>query len=122
MNSILTDAFDAFVSLSASEHIPLYGLENALEEIRRKLKQESRWAVTTPGTERKQSWFHHLSRGYCFSSEPIEEIFQVMPARRQKVQTVLKKYWECTYLKKTLPNFYLESQNNRMPWGNWDLQ
>jgi 2-polyprenyl-3-methyl-5-hydroxy-6-metoxy-1,4-benzoquinol methylase len=122
MNSIPTETFDAVVSLSALEHIPLDQLGNALAEIRRTLKKDSRWAATTSGTERNKTWFHDPSSGYCFSSKYIEELFQATPHRIQEPATVLQKYRECKYLKDNLAKFYFKSDKNGMPWGRWDPQ
>ena len=97
LNFIETNAFDAVVSLSALEHIPLHCLGSALAEIRRTVKQDGRWAVTTSGTEKQQTWFHRPSRGYCFTSKSIEEIFQARPSRRQDASAVLQRYRQCAY-------------------------
>jgi SAM-dependent methyltransferase len=47
MPEIPADSFDAIVSLSSLEHIPLDSLKTAMSEIQRVLKPNARWAVTT---------------------------------------------------------------------------
>jgi len=83
MQEVMDNTFDAVVSLSAMEHIPYKSLQAALNEIKRVLKPDARWAVTTSGTEKDKTWFHEPSQGNCFSSTDLEKIFGAKPEGEQ---------------------------------------
>ena len=74
MPEIEDASFDAVVSLSALEHVPIDQLDGVITTISRVLKPSAEWAVTTSGTERSRSWYHESSQGYCFSVTDIEKI------------------------------------------------
>jgi ubiquinone/menaquinone biosynthesis C-methylase UbiE len=112
--------FDAIVSLSALEHIPLELLHSAVLEIRRVLKRDAKWAVTTSGTHVSSTWLHKPSQGYCFSVSDLESFFGAVSAYQQKPAQVLDQYIECNYLKDNLAEFYKKSGQYGMPWGKWD--
>ena len=114
------NAFDAVVSLSALEHIPLKVLQVALGEIKRVLKPGACWAVTTSGTEKAETWYHEPSQGNCFSRADIENIFGAIPRKDQSPHEILKKYQNNNYLKENLAKFYFKSGKYGMPWGKWD--
>jgi 2-polyprenyl-3-methyl-5-hydroxy-6-metoxy-1,4-benzoquinol methylase len=114
------NTFDAVVSLSAIEHIPLENLKKALKEIRRVLKTDARWAVTTSGTEKDKTWFHKPSQSNCFSSTDLEKIFGTISEGKQNPQEILQKYQNSGYLKENLAKFYFKSGKYGMPWGIWD--
>jgi ubiquinone/menaquinone biosynthesis C-methylase UbiE len=120
MPEIKTDTFDAVVSLSAIEHLPMERLEAALQEISRVLKPGSHWTMTTSGTEKNQSWFHEPSRGWCFSEKDLQHRLQAQPKEGQDPSAVLMQYQSCEYLRTHLADFYKRSGNLGMPWGRWD--
>jgi SAM-dependent methyltransferase len=120
MPEIPSQSFDAIVSLSALEHIPFEQLPQALSEIRRVLKQEARWAVTTSGTERKDTWYHAPSQGNCFSETDLQELFGARPFMAENAGSVLARYRNCSFLKEHLAPFYKRSGDNGMPWGKWN--
>lgn len=119
---IPSDSYDAVVSLSALEHIPMEQLPITVGEIRRMLKPTARWAVTTSGTEQAHRWFHEPSKGWCFSTHDLESIFGTSKlSNGQAIATeVLTHYRECEYLQGHIAQFYKRSGNNGMPWGKWD--
>jgi ubiquinone/menaquinone biosynthesis C-methylase UbiE len=122
MPEIGTGTFDAVVSLSAWEHIPSEALEPALREIRRVIKPEAEWAVTTSGTDKSSTWWHDPSQSFCYSTEDLEKRFSAEPAYPQQPATILEHYRKCGYLQDNLPSFYKRSDKNGMPWGHWDPQ
>jgi 2-polyprenyl-3-methyl-5-hydroxy-6-metoxy-1,4-benzoquinol methylase len=122
MPEIENASFDAVVSLSSLEHIPLEYLPAALAEIQRVLKPQAFRAITTSATGQCATWFHHPSKGYCFSTADLQKIFSSTPADNSDAETVLKKYRSCEYLKNNLATFYRLSGRNGMPWGQWRPQ
>jgi hypothetical protein len=114
------NTFDAVVSLSAIEHIPLETLKVAFGEIKRVIKPDAHWAVTTSGTEKSETWFHEPSQGNCFSSNDIEDTFGAIPKGTQNPIEILQKYQKNPYLKENLAKFYFKSGKYGMPWGKWD--
>jgi len=119
MPEIASETFDAVVSLSTVEHIPADLFKAALKEIRRVLKQDARWAITTSGTDQYSSWFHEPSQGWCFSTKDIQRHFNARLKRDQDLENVLMKYRSCTYLREHLARSYKLSGANGMPWGIW---
>lgn len=119
MPEVPANTFDAVVSLSALEHIPFEALQAALDEIKRVLKPSARWAVTTSGTEKAETWFHESSQGNCFSYADFENIFVARPEGEQNPAEILQKYQDCGYLKENLAKFYFKSGKYGMPWGKW---
>ncbi|AGY57856.1 class I SAM-dependent methyltransferase [Gloeobacter kilaueensis] len=115
-------SFDAVVSLSAIEHIPITSLSQALQEIHRIVKPQGYWAVTTSGTEQPATWLHEPSQGYCFSENDLVGFFGAIPACQQEPHKVLSNYHNCTYLKDNLAKFYKLSGKYGMPWGHWSPQ
>ena len=96
-------------------------LDNALAEIKRIVKPDAYWAVTTSGTEKSSTWFHEPSQGYCFSSADFEGRFGAVPSDNQEdASVILQKYQDCSYLKENLANFYKKSGKYGMPWGIWE--
>ena len=116
------DTFDAVVSLSALEHIPIDVLPLAMSEIDRIVKPNGQWAITTSGTNKGESWFHEPSKGYCFSESDFEKIFLAQNTNKIKADLIFNKYNNCAYLKDNLTSFYKKSGENGMPWGVWDPQ
>ncbi len=114
------NTFDAVVSLSAIEHIPLENLKTAFDEIKRVVKPNARWAVTTSGTEKSETWFHEPSQGNCFSSLDIGDIFEAISKGEQNPIEILQKYQNNSYLKENLAKFYFKSGKYGMPWGKWN--
>lgn len=118
---IVSNTYDAVVSLSALEHIPVDLLPQAWAEITRICKPDVKVAITTSATEQETSWFHHPSQGNCFSESDLETIFDARPdVSNMSANDMLGKYRSCTYLKDSLADFYNESGENGMPWGKWD--
>ncbi|NJK51867.1 MAG: methyltransferase domain-containing protein [Leptolyngbyaceae cyanobacterium SU_3_3] len=120
MPEIADASFDAVVSLSAWEHIPYDILGAALSEIRRVLKPDSKWAVTTSATEKSETWWHEPSQSNCFSVTDLENIFAARRSSSQEPENILEKYRHCQYLKDNLADFYRKSGKYGMPWGVWD--
>lgn len=120
LREIPAGSFDAVVSLSALEHIPIEHLGTALSEISRVLTSSASWAVTTSGTDRVTSWFHEPAQGWCYSEADLRSRFGAVSARDQDPAQVLERYRECTYLKDHLADFYRRGVNNGMPLGVWD--
>lgn len=117
---IASGSFDAAVSLSALEHIPLDMLNTAVAEIKRILKSNAECAVTTSATEKNETWFHYPSQGQCFSALDIERYFGAKPDSDQEPSEILEEYQNCQYLKDNLANFYKKSGKFGMPWGIWN--
>lgn len=117
---IASQTFDAVVSLSALEHIPWGDLDSAVQEIRRILKPDAFWAVTTSATERPETWFHEPAQAYCFSVADLQRIFGAHAGRNQNPEAILEKYRRCAYLRNHVAEFYKRSGRFGMPWGIWD--
>ena len=117
---IQNDSFDAVVSLSALEHIPLEELPAAIAEVERICKPGARWAVTTSASVTSDTWFHEPSQGYCFSTSALHNIFSATSDKKPNLSDLMKKYSHCSYLKNNLSEFYYKSGRNGMPWGQWD--
>lgn len=120
MPEVQDSTFDAVVSLSAIEHIPLEALKKSLREIKRVLKPDARWAVTTSATEQSKTCYHEPSQSNCFSSSDIEKIFEAIPKGEQNSLEILHKYRNNKYLRENLARFYYKSGRYGMPWGKWD--
>lgn len=117
---IASNSFDAVVSLSAIEHIPLDSLPRAWAEINRICKPDAKIAITTSATEQTTTWFHHPSQGYCFSETDLQLIFGAQPSQTDlKASEMIDKYRSCRFLKDNLAGFYRKSGANGMPWGKW---
>ena len=112
--------FDAVVSLSALEHIPADALRPSVAELKRLLKPEAIWAVTTSGTERSNTWWHEPSRGFCFSETDLADLFGASAKRQMHPEKILGKYKKNVYLRNHLASFYKKSGNNGIPWGKWN--
>lgn len=122
MPEIASGTFDAVVSMSAWEHIPSNLLPTALQEIRRVLKPDAQWAVTTSATDSAETIYHEPSLSQCFSEDDLKRLFAAGPANSQRPTSILQKYQNCTYLQTHLASFYKSSGKNGMPWGKWDPQ
>jgi 2-polyprenyl-3-methyl-5-hydroxy-6-metoxy-1,4-benzoquinol methylase len=120
MPEVPSGDFDAVVSLSAWEHIPYELLDSALTEIRRILKPNAKWAVTTSATEAPSTYWHEPSKSNCFSVSDLENKFRAKTLVNQDPEMILEKYRQCSYLKDNLADFYKKSGNYGMPWGRWD--
>jgi ubiquinone/menaquinone biosynthesis C-methylase UbiE len=111
--------YDAVVSLSALEHISFDKLTLALNEVKRILISNARWAVTTSATEKAETWFHEPSQGYCFSIKDLIRFFDTASEDSTDPAVILEKYRKCDYLKRNLSKFYFKSDKNGMPLGEW---
>jgi hypothetical protein len=120
LREIPAGSFDAVVSLSALEHIPIENLGAALSEISRVLTSGAGWAVTTSGTDQAATWLHEPSQGWCYSEDDLESRFGAVRAREQNPVQVMERYRKCDYLKEHLASFYRRSARNGMPLGVWD--
>lgn len=120
LSEIPAGSFDAVVSLSALEHIPIEHLGAAMSEISRVLTSNASWAITTSGTDQATSWLHEPSQGWCYSEADLESRFGAVSARAQNPAQVLERYRACVYLKDHLAGFYRRGANNGMPLGVWD--
>jgi SAM-dependent methyltransferase len=117
---IETARFDAVVSLSALEHVPLAALPSAVSELRRMVKPDGLWAVTTSASTTHDTWWHAPSRGQCFSRTDIERLFSACEQRCVDPRQLLEKYRRCEFLRANLADFYRRGGDNGMPWGIWD--
>lgn len=115
---IQAGSFDAVVSLSALEHIPLDLLPAALSEVRRVLCSDAKWAVTTSASATPLTWYHEPSRGQCFGKSDLEHYFGAAGLGDPAVY--LSKYRNNQFLASNLAGFYKKSGENGMPWGKWD--
>jgi 2-polyprenyl-3-methyl-5-hydroxy-6-metoxy-1,4-benzoquinol methylase len=120
LRDIPSGTFDAVVSLSALEHIPLEQLATALSELSRVSRPGASWAVTTSGTEQASAWLHEPSQGWCFSAADLEARFGATAAQAQDPAGVLQRYRDCAYLKDHLAGFYRRTDRSGMPWGVWE--
>jgi len=119
---ITDNSFSAVVSLSALEHIPQDTINRALFEIRRVLKKDAMWAITTSGTEKPDSWFHEPSKGWCFSDKDLKQLFNAQMTKKDPPEIILDYYKNCEYLKNNMADFYKKSGKLGMPWGIWKPQ
>lgn len=112
--------FDAVVSLSSLEHIPLEILPTALAEIQRLVRPDGHWAVTTSATELPDTWYHQPSLGYCFSENDLVSLFKASALSSTKPAEIMRLYKASQYLKENLALHYRLSGDNGMPWGKWN--
>lgn len=115
-----TGSFDAVVSLSSLEHIPAETISAAIAEIRRLVRAQGHWALTTSGTERAGTWYHAPSQGYCFSNTDLGRLFNARLDGTASAAEILCKYQCSPYLRKNLALHYRLSGKNGMPWGRWN--
>jgi len=120
MPQVADATFDAVVSLSSLEHIPVDRLPAALREIDRVLKPGARVAMTTSASATGSTWFHAPSKGWCFAEADLEGLFGATNASPLPVGVVLGHYRDSTFLRRNLASFYSRSGDNGMPWGRWD--
>jgi 2-polyprenyl-3-methyl-5-hydroxy-6-metoxy-1,4-benzoquinol methylase len=120
MPEIESASFDAVVSLSSLEHIPLDLLPSALNELERVLKPQARMAITTSATDAEETWFHEPSKGSCYSSKDLAALFHAQDASGLSATQILDKYQKSDYLRSQLAAFYHTSGDNGMPWGKWN--
>ena len=113
------NTFDAVVSLSALEHIPVGQIEIALNEIRRIVKKDAKWAVTTSASCYEEKDYHKPSQCYCFSEEDLAKYFLCETGIGSREDT-LQEYQNDNLLKDNIAKFYITSGDNGMPWGTWD--
>jgi SAM-dependent methyltransferase len=112
-------SFEAIVSLSALEHVPLAELPAVLAELARLTRPGGGWAITTSGSDR-ETWFHEPSKGLCFGCADLARLFRAVPSGALSAQAALEAYRQCDLLRERLTRFYFESGDNGMPWGVWD--
>jgi SAM-dependent methyltransferase len=120
MPEIESASFDAVVSLSSLEHVPLNLLPSALNELGRVLKPQALMAITTSAADSKETWFHEPSKGNCFSPKDLASLFHSQNVSELSAIEILEKYRKSNYLRNNLPAFYHASGNNGMPWGEWN--
>jgi hypothetical protein len=120
LREIPPGTFDAVVSLSALEHIPIEQLGTALRELARVAKPGAGWAVTTSGTDRATTWLHEPSQGWCYSVADLRDRFGAVGARDQDAAEMLERYRRSKYLRDHLAAFYRRTDRCGMPWGVWD--
>jgi len=118
---ISSNYFDAVVSLSALEHIPINLMSQAWAEIKRICKADAKFAITTSATERRATWFHEPSKGNCFSEYDLNAIFDArVDESSLPANEMIERYRSCSFLRANVASFYRKSSENGMPWGKWD--
>jgi len=118
---IPANSFDAVVSLSALEHIPIDLMPLAWAEIKRICKSNAKFAITTSATEKEMTWFHAPSKGNCFSEYDLNALFDArVDESSLPVNEVIERYRSCSFLRANVASFYRKSSENGMPWGKWD--
>ncbi len=114
--------FDAVVSVSALEHAPAADIPTMLAELRRVVRADGHWAITTSATHRSETWLHEPAMGFCFSTADLRRLFDAVPADDACAEDLLAAYRCCTYLEQHLAPLYRKSGRLGMPWGRWDPQ
>jgi ubiquinone/menaquinone biosynthesis C-methylase UbiE len=120
MSQVADASFDAMVSLSSLEHVPIERLPDALAELDRVLKPGARVAMTTSASATGSTWFHEPSKGWCFGEADLRGLFGAVHASPLPADVVLGRYRDSDYLRRNLASFYARSGDNGMPWGRWD--
>uniref|UniRef100_UPI004049EF42 methyltransferase domain-containing protein n=1 Tax=Flavobacterium sp. TaxID=239 RepID=UPI004049EF42 len=67
--------FDLVVSVSAIEHSDIDILDKGLKEFKRVLKSSGQIMITTSLSNKGQSYFHEPTKGICFDSNFLCEVF-----------------------------------------------
>lgn len=122
LTGIPDNHFDAVVSLSSIEHIPLERLPALLDEVDRVLRPDGKIALTTSATDRAETWFHEPSKGHCFSVDALQQLFGAAGEPGADAAAAMSSYRDCNYLRDHLAPFYFSSGENGMPWGVWQPQ
>lgn len=120
LHDVPSGCFDAVVSLSSLEHVPIDDLPAALAEIERVSKPTAFFAMTTSATDRAETWFHEPSKGYCYSEDTLRHLFGARSVSRLGREAALDSYRRCEFLRANLAGFYAKSGENGMPWGVWN--
>ncbi len=122
MDSVPSNTVDGVVSISALEHNEPAELRKCVTELMRVLKPKGR-LVATVAAAKERDWFHHPSRGWCFTESTLKEVFE-LPSncqsnydRYDEMHAALKG---CDELRNNLADFYYASGSNGMPWGVWN--
>ena len=118
---IPSNTFDAVVSLSAIEHIPINQLPLSIAEMKRVVRDDGYFAITTSASVSDKSWYHEPSQGWCFSAEDLYKLFGGR-INTSNPQDILLQYYNNKYLKENLADFYYKSGMNGMPNGRWNPQ
>ena len=113
------NTFDAVVSLSSLEHIPDDQITIALDEIRRVVKKDAKWAITTSASRFETNDYHKPSKSYCFCEADLKKYFLCESGAGSKGD-ILDEYQNDKLLKNNIAKFYKVSGDNGMPWGVWD--
>jgi len=121
MDNIINETIDCIVSVSALEHNNHKGVKDSINEFIRILKPCGTMIITTSATN-KEDWYHEQSKGWCFSEETLENIFDSKWAESNFIDfdIIFNDIKNSNELQLRLSDFYYKSGDNGMPWGKWD--
>jgi ubiquinone/menaquinone biosynthesis C-methylase UbiE len=123
LSDLPDNSIDAIVSISALEHNPPEDLPSVVKELSRVLKPGSPLVATL--TASAEDRWHTPSAGWCYSGESLQRLFSLSPQTPHNYADYDRLFAElkdCAELRENLAKFYFKSDQNGMPWGNWDPQ
>ena len=115
---------DVVVAVSSLEHNSPRDLHAVVKELTRIIKPGGT-ILATLGAARDKDWFHEPSKGWCYTSETLQRIFDLspdVPTNYALHDELLSALRSCRELEEDLASFYSLSGENGMPWGIWDPQ
>lgn len=118
---ITDESIDAIVAVSSLEHNSPDSLERVIAELMRVLKPGCA-LLATLGAARDIDWYHHPSKGWCYSEGTLRRIFNIsseIPSNFDRYDQLLIELQDCRELSDNLASFYFRSGDNGMPWGKW---
>ncbi|MBN2386544.1 MAG: class I SAM-dependent methyltransferase [Anaerolineales bacterium] len=124
MSEIADNSLDAVVAVSALEHNAPEMLPGVVAELMRRLKPGG-VLLATLGAARERDWFHEPSRGWNYTEETLQRLFDLppsIPSNYGCYDELMATLKDCRELRENLSSFYSQSGDNGMPWGVWDPQ
>lgn len=111
---------DAFVSVSALEHIPtLKGFSYAVEKLR---GSGLPFFASTSGS-RDATWWHEPSKGWCFGPDLLSDELSFSTGERgnwkELYDHAFEEVFNSTYLRKNIPSYYFGNPHCGLPFGEW---
>lgn len=121
LEDIDNDSIDSVVAVSALEHNQPENLKLVVLELLRVLKPGGA-LLATLGAARNEDWFHEPSRGWCYTDESLRHHFMLgdVPSNYNEYAQLFADIRECRELREGLAQFYFQSGENGMPWGEWN--